>query len=234
MLGIFNERTSFFWNSSGVVFLREHYKKQGRQSMNKVFLLFLYVPLMLSFAACSSKAKITSSWIDPSLKGYSANNVLVMGVSKDETRLKLYENVFVDLFARNNVRAMASYKVIGTVSEPNRADVEAAIKKTGASSVLITNVVDKKSETHTFRGATYYRPTGYYGYYGQAFTKVHVSGSDVTNTVVRLESRLYDVSTDSLVWSAESEAINPELLRTDFERLIGLLMADLKEKGLIR
>ncbi len=202
--------------------------------MKKVFLMFLYVPLILSFAACSPKAKITSSWVDPSLNGYSANNVLVMGVSKDETRLKLYENVFVDLFAANNLHAIASYKVIGTVSEPNREIVEATIKKTGASSVLITNVVDRKSETHTIRGTTYYRPTGYYGYYGQAFTRVHVSASDVTNTVVRLESRLYDVLTDRLVWSAQSEVINPQLLRTDFERIIGLLMANMKEKGIIQ
>jgi hypothetical protein len=202
--------------------------------MRKVFRMFLCATLMLSFVACSPKAKVNSSWVDPSLKGYNANNVLVMGVTKDEIRQKLYENVFVDQLAKNNVRAMAGYKVIGTVSEPNREIIEAAIKKTGASSVLITDVVDKKSETHTFRGSTYYRPTGYYGYYGRAFTRVHVSASDVTNTVVRLESHLYDVSTDSLVWSAQSEAVNPELLRTDFERLIGLLVADMKEKGLIR
>ncbi len=202
--------------------------------MKKVFRIFLCMTLMLSFAACSPKAKLTSSWVDPSFKGYSANNVLIMGVSKDETRLKLYENVFVDQFAKNNVQAMASYKVIGIISEPNRADVEAAIKKTGASSVLITNVVDRESESHTIRGSTYYRPTGYYSYYGKAFTRVHISATDVTRTVVRLESNLYDVSTNSLVWSAQSEAINPELLRTDFEKIIGLLVADMKEKGIIR
>ena len=202
--------------------------------MKKALLVLLSVTFILSFAACSPKATLTSSWVDPSLKGYSANDVLVLGVSKDETRLKLYENVFVDEFAKNNIRAIASHKVIGTVLEPDRESVEAAVKKSGASSVLVTHVVDRQSESHTIPGSVHYRTTGFYGYYGQAFTRVHMPATDVTRTVVQLESNLYDISTNSLVWSAQSEAINPELLRTDFERIIGLLVADMKEKKIIQ
>ena len=202
--------------------------------MKKALLVLLSMTFILSFAACSPKATLTSSWVDPSLKGYSANNVLVLAVSKNETRLKLYENVFVDEFAKNNIRATASHKEIGIVSEPNRADIEAAIKKTGASSVLITVVVDRQSESHTIPGSVHYQTTGFYGYYGQAFTRVRMPATDVTKIVVRMESNLYDVSTNSLVWTAQSEAINPELLRTDFERIIGLLVADMKEKRIIQ
>jgi hypothetical protein len=50
-----------------------------------------------------------------------------LGVSNDETRLKLYENVFADEFAKNNIRAMAGHKVSGTVLEPDRESVEAAV-----------------------------------------------------------------------------------------------------------
>lgn len=64
-------------------------------------------------AACSQKAKITSSWVDPSLEEYGADNILLMGVSRDETRLKLFENIVVDQLSKTDIQAMASYKVIG-------------------------------------------------------------------------------------------------------------------------
>ena len=202
--------------------------------MKKIFVILFSVTSLLMFAACAQKAKVTTSWVDPSLKGYGANDILVMGVSKDETHLKLYENVFVDQFIKTGIRAMASHKVIGHVLEPDRDIVEAAIKKSGASSVLITHLVDSKSETHTIPGTVHYQPSGFYGYYGRAYHSVYTPPSHVTRTVVRLESNLYDVSTSKLVWSAQSEAINPKLLRTDFERIVGPLIADMKKKGVMR
>ncbi len=202
--------------------------------MKKAFPVLLSLTWILLFAACSPKARLTSSWVDPALNGYSANDVLVIGVSKDETRLKLYENVFVDEFAKHNVRAMASYKVSSTVLEPDRESVEAAVKKSGASAVLVTHVVDRKSETLTLPGTVHYRPVNFYGYYGRAYTRVHMPPTDVTSTVVLLESNLYDVATNSLVWTAQSEAVDPELLRTDFERLVDLLMTDMQKKGVVR
>ena len=188
-------------------------------------------------AACAPKAKVTSSWVDPSLRGYKVDNILVMGMGREEVNMNLWENVFVDLFSRDNVHAKASYKVIGDVPGPDRKTVEAAIKKTGASSVLITHLVNSKSETTHYPGSLHFLPGGFYGgmygYYGQTYASVYTPPSHLTRTVVRLETNLYDVTTANLVWSAQSEAVNPKLLRTDFERIAGLLLADLKRSGVV-
>jgi hypothetical protein len=202
--------------------------------MKKIFVILFSVTSILMFTACAQKNKVTTSWVDPSFKEYGANNILVMGVSKDETHLKLYENVFVDQFSKTDVQAMASHKVIGHVLEPDRDIVEAAVKKSGASSVLITHLVDSKLETHIYPGSVHFQPSGFYGYYGRTYHSVYTPPSHVSRTVVRLESNLYDVSTSNLVWSAQSETINPKLLRTDFERIVGPLIADMKKKGVVQ
>lgn len=206
--------------------------------MKNIIVTFFSLILVLLLAACSPKAKITSSWVDPAQKGYGANNILVMGVSRSETRLKLFENVFVDEFQKINVQAMASYKVIGNVLDPDRKIVEAAVKKTGASSVLITRVVDRKSETQKYPGTVHFMPGGFYGnfygYYDYSYRAVYTPPSSVTRTTVRLESNLYDVATASLVWSAQSEAIDPKLLRTDFERFVDVLIVDLQKNGIVK
>ncbi len=206
--------------------------------MKNVIVIFFSIALVLTLAACGPKAKITSSWVDPSQKSYAANDILVLGVSRSEPVLKLWENVFVDLFTKADIRTMASYKVIGNVPDPDREIIEAAIKKTGASSVLITHMVDSKSETQTYPGSIHFLPGGFYGgmygYYGHTYQAVYTPPSNLTRTVVRLETNLYDVATAGLVWSAQSEAVNPKLLRTDFERIAGLLVADMKKNGVVQ
>lgn len=207
--------------------------------MKNIFVTLFSLILLLSLAACIPKgSKITSSWVDPAQNGYGADNILVMGVSRSETRLKLFENVFVDEFKKIDVQAMASYKVIGNVPDPDRKIIEAAVKKTGASSVLFTRVLDSKSETQTYPGTVHFMPggfyTGMYGYYDFTYRAVYTPPSAITNKTVRLESNLYDVATAKLIWSAQSESINPELLRTDFEKFVDLLIADMKKNGVLK
>ncbi|HEB69038.1 MAG TPA: hypothetical protein ENI88_05390 [Desulfobulbus sp.] len=204
----------------------------------KLIHLLCIVLLLSGLSSCSPKAKIISSWVDPSQKEYSAGDILVIGLSRSEASSKLWENVFVDHFSRIGVHAMANHKVMGRVPQPDREAVQAAIQKAGASSVLITHVVDVTSTTYTHPGTLHFEPSGFYGgmygYYGQTYRAVYTPPVDSTRTVVRLESNLYDVASARLVWSARSEALNPKLLRTDFDRVVGVLTADMKKKGVLR
>ncbi len=206
--------------------------------MKSLIIIFFSITLVLSFSACARKAKVIQSWVDPTRTEYAANDILVLGVSRSEVSLKLWENVFVDQFINMGVRAKASHKVIGNVPEPDRKIIEAAIKKATASSVLITHIVSSKSETYTHRGTIHSRAGGAYedlhGYYGHTFRTVYTPPSDITHTVVRLESNLYDAATASLVWSAQSEVFNPNLLRTDYDRIAGVLIADMKKNGVVK
>ncbi len=204
---------------------------------NLTLLLCAVVPVLL-FSACTPNNRVTSSWIDPSFSGYGADNILVLGVSRNEIHIKLFENVFVDELRKNNIHAVASYKAIGQVPEPNRQIVEAAVAKTGTSSVLITHVVNRTSTTQDFPGSMHFIPGGFYGnmygYYNQTYQAIYHPPSSVTRTTVHLESNLYDVATASLVWSAQSDAIDPKLLRTDFERIVDVLIDDMKNKKVLK
>lgn len=205
--------------------------------MKKLFGTCLSVFMLITLVACSQKAKVTSSWADPSLKSYGANNILVFGISKSDTNQKLYENVFVEKLGKTDIQAMASYNAIGATPEPDRKIIEAAIKRTGASAVLITHTIDSTSETHSFPGTVHFRPGGYYGsmygYYGHTYRAVHTPPTSVTKTILLLETNLYDVATEKLVWSVQSRAIDPKLLRTDFERIVNIQITNMKKNGVI-
>jgi hypothetical protein len=197
----------------------------------------LLICTTLVLFSCGPKAKLTSSWVDPTLKEYVVKDILILGVSRSEVSLKLWEVVFADHFTQAGVHAMESHQVIGPVPEPDRKTVEAAIRKADASSVLITHVVNTTSKTHTYPGTIHFEPSasyfGMYGYYNSIYRAVYTPPVDKTKTIVRLESNLYDVDTAKLVWSAQSEALDPKLLRKDFDRVISLLIADMKKSGIL-
>jgi hypothetical protein len=205
--------------------------------MNVKLYPFFFLVMALFLSSCSPKAKLASSWIEPTMQGYKAQNVLVLAVSRNEPRLKLWEVVFVDQLADHGVDAMAGSRVVGTMIQPDRTSVEAAVDKSGAQSVLITRVIGVDSKTYTYPGRIHFMPGGYYtgmyGYYNTIYQVRYTQPVDKTKTEVLLESNLYDVATARLVWSAQSEMVNPKLLRTDFDKIVGVLIADMKKDGLL-
>ncbi|HHD64754.1 MAG TPA: hypothetical protein ENK96_10445 [Desulfobulbaceae bacterium] len=201
----------------------------------KYFLPLFFVLFFL--CSCGHKAAMVSSWVDSSGPDYHACDVLVIGVSKSEVVAKLWEAIFVEQFSAAGVQASANSVVIGHVPEPDRRSVEAAIQKAGAATVLITHVIDSSAETSTRPGFIRYEPGGFshslYGYYGRTYRAVYTPPLDVTRTTIRLETNLYDVAAARLIWSAQTEVRNPKLLRTDFGRVVGLLMTDMNKQGLL-
>jgi hypothetical protein len=80
--------------------------------------------------------------------------------------------------------------------------------------------------------APHYRHLGraYPGVYGY----VHEPGYNVTHKYVRLENNLYEIKTETLIWSSASETINPESANEVIESLCKAVMKSLRANGLIK
>jgi hypothetical protein len=204
--------------------------------MKKMLLPGLLFTAALFLFACGASVKMTSSWMDDSKAGYKINNVLVVGISREDITRNLWENTFVEQLGKQNIRAQAGHIVMGGQEiKPDRESILAAVRKSGVDAVLITRVVGRESETKTSGGvvsspAPYYM--GMYDYYGYAHNAVYTAPVDYRETTVRLESNLYDVASEKLIWTAQSEAVNANLVKTDYAKMINLLLHDMRSKKL--
>jgi len=206
--------------------------------MKKVFFTGLLLTIVVFFCACGASVKMINSWMDDSMAGYSIDNVLVIGISRKEITRNLWENTFVELLGKNNIKAQAGHIVTGDqVIGPDRQSIIAAVKKSGADAVLITRAVGMETETKTSPGNVDYQPEPYYmgmyDYCDFAYRAVYRPPVNYTETIVRLESNLYDVATEKLIWTAQSEAVDAKLLKTDYAKMANLLLDDLRKKKLI-
>ncbi len=205
----------------------EFLKKSKRNTFLVSFTLMLAVLLLTSCA----KQNLTSSWINTSLPEMKMEDVLVIGLAKHPTTRNIFENAYVEDLEEENVKAFPSHKVAGENLEPTREALLKVIRKTDAKTVLITRLVNSKKKT-LYQDAVGPTSSSYEEPYG-AFFQAQTPQTSATKIFVYLESNLYDVQTEQLIWSATAEAKDPVMTKEYMKRITNLFIKDLKKARLL-
>lgn len=212
--------------------------KQFCRSSLRPCVLVLLSMLVLTISSCGT-TNLTATWHDASYGGKKVlDDVLVIGLTKDDTIRRLYEDGFVEKLASENVRAIASYTLSQPDIKPEKEAIMAAVKESGAKSILITRHLGTDTKDHyrppqrtTLYADPYY--SRYNSYYPMAYREVYSPGYTVSVTTVSLEANLYDVGTEKLVWSVRSESVNPKMTKKFVDELVTILTKDLVKNNLM-
>ncbi len=211
------------------------------QQMYKVFLLSVVSFLLFSCA----NTKISQSWVEPGHKKFYSD-LLIIGIGESEQTRRAYESYFVEELRGNAVEAEASYKLIKSNEKIDRDSVSKAIKGLDIDGVIVTHMVAIDEETvyrpstgYMYGGAYggYYRGGHYgglYSYYPHVNSYVHNPGYYTTHETYTLETSLYDVASEELVWTARSRTFSPGSIDEIIVDLTKLLIKDLSDKSLIK
>lgn len=199
-------------------------------------LLLLLMSNAILIASCTN-TKISQSWVDPGINRSYAH-LLIIGVSEVEQTRRAYEDHFVEELGVRGVDAEASYKLIRS-NKINRVTVSKAIQGKGIDTVLVTHMVAVDEEV-VYRPSVDYIPvygggyfSGLYSYYPHVNSYVQSPGYYSMHKTYTIESNLYDVESEELVWSARTRTFSPESVSAVIPELTRLLIDDLSEKRLI-
>ena len=164
-----------------------------------------------TLTSCAASTQLTSSWADPAAAGHVFKKIVVVGVTDKATIRREYEDAWTQELAARGIDAMPSYKFGGADAKLDKDAAMAKLQENGAEAVLVTRLVDKETVN------TYYPPSystvaapspyygGWYGYYSMGYSYMTSPGYVEENKVYRLETNLYDVHGDKLVWSGLTE-----------------------------
>ena len=191
------------------------------------------------FVTACANTKISQSWVEPDNKR-SYDDILVIGIGESEQNRRAYESHFVEALREVGTEAEASYKLIKSNEKIERDTIVKAIEGMEITGVLITHMVAVDEET-IYRPSMDYMPMyggGYYGgmysYYPHVNSYVSRPGYYTTHETYTLETNLYDVESEELVWSARSRTFSPESVQEVIVDLTKLLIKDLDEKNLLK
>ncbi len=199
----------------------------------------------LMISACSTTTRITGSWKDPAIEASTgeSKSVLITALSRNiEVRTKL-EDALAAKAAERNVEAVKSSDIFTPdffQVLPERDELIAQIRQTGVDAILTVSLIDKESETRYVRGSTRYAPMPIYNWYGGFYSYINYwhpimydPGYYVTDKTYFLETNLYNAETGRLIWSAQSETVNPTSIDAFAAEYPEVLLERMVEDGLL-
>jgi hypothetical protein len=197
-----------------------------KQSSVKWFgYLFSFVFLISSCAG----TELTQKQVNEAYKGKPVSDILVIAITGNEDSRRSFERKFVARLKSAGVEAISSEEAIPMPSDLKlkKEMILSAVNQFGNDAVIITHLIDREvKEVYTPGGTA---RGGYYGYY----SRHSAPGYSSTSKTYRLETNLYDVKTEKLIWSGQSKTFSKDSKDQMINDVIRVLVNDLQNNKLI-
>jgi hypothetical protein len=199
--------------------------------MKNLILLMLPILLMLG---CTPATTLKSSWRDPDtqVKMGQFTKVLVVAFVKNESSRRIVEDDLVKLL---KAKGIASYQYLGQNSKLTETELAAKIQEDSFDGALVMRLIDKEKETEYVPGTgtypSYYR--GFGSYYGSAYGGYYDPGYYKENKIYSVETNLYSLKENKLIWSGVTNTVNPTDLDKTIEQIAKVLTEEMKKQGFL-
>ncbi|MCA6079050.1 hypothetical protein [Fulvivirga sedimenti] len=205
------------------------------KTVSKLLLALTFIAAGFYLQNCGTTTKVMGSWTNPETSGNSYSKVMVVGLTSNIVARRNVEDQLVAALQKEGINAMASINVFTPnfmQKQPSKEEILNQIRKDGYDGVLTVALLDERTESRYVPGSTMYAPVSRYGYYGSfggyystMYATHYDPGYYTTDKTYVVETNLYDASSETLVWSAQTETYDPSNPETG-ARSLSLAIAD--------
>lgn len=200
----------------------------------------LVILLAFSLMNCAS-TRLVDVWQEDSTSARPLAKVLVVAVADDERSRRIFEDSFAREFRAQGVEAVAGYSILAVDAALEKEAISRAIEGKGFDGVVISHHAGSEEETVYYPGRTRteawggggYRGRGYDGYYRRTWETISDPGYVAEYTTVFIETNVYEVTEQKLIWSGRSESYDPASTLEIIDALSSEVIASMKEGGLL-
>jgi hypothetical protein len=205
--------------------------------------------LVLVFGcAKSTTTSFSQSYRNPGYEQTSFKRLLVIAVASDPTNRQAFEDSLASAIAEQGGTAAPSYTLLPEGERVSEDQLYQVIQQGGVDGVLLIRLLAVEKESSYTPPKEYNKPRtryypagagwgygygGYYGWYGTTYAAVHEPGYIDTNTTLKLETNLYSVATNDLVWTGQSETMHPDSIDETRTSITTAVAAELKSEGFL-
>ena len=188
-------------------------------------------------AVLPAAIRFTSTFksMDAGAVSFAGRKVAALVISNDDSlRVSGEEALAKELTARG-MQAVATYR-LAPKEEMRRAETARPwFEKAGVEGVVAVRPVSAETE-QKYTPSMWVSPNygTLWGYYGYGWTAVFVPGSQRQQTVVVVESTVYSLPRNQLLWAAVTETTNPRDLRAFVAELAKASVEEMQKQGLAR
>jgi len=205
---------------------------------------FVLLIITLFLAACSSpKESTTGVWVNKDkIQGKSFNKIFIVVMTADPEARSTVENDLAAVATSRGHPVVKSIDVITTSLKdpklPTKDEVVAKVKETACDAVFVATLLKKEESlgytpgTSTYSVAPY--QTYYPGYYSYWYPSVSTPSYYDHEKTYFMQSNLYDVASEEIMWSVKSKIFSPETLKKFSKQYTSTLIKQLEKEKLIK
>ena len=196
-------------------------------------MLRITVALILASAMLSgcSSTKYESTWSNPSASPVtlSGQKVAAFFFGGTETTRRAAEDVLARELTARGAQGIPGHTLL---PGPEPRDPQAArqmLEQAGVEGAVTMRILGRETET------TYVPPTSTFGgYWGGAWPAVYSPGYTRTDTQVSVETRVFSLPQDRLLWSGNSMTMNPTKVDAFVKELAAKAADEMQKSGVLK
>jgi hypothetical protein len=188
-------------------------------------------------AACATTTFFNSTWVNPETKPISLTGqkvVALMITGEESTRRSAEDNLAKQITAQGG-QGIAAWTIISTADVRNEEKARAAMTSAGAVGVVTMEVVGQRREVDpvNFRVSM---STGHRSFWGNYHWAWRTSWDTMpqTRTNVWVETLVYSLTPDELLWAGRTRTVNPSTVGALFAEVADAAAAEMQRNGLLK
>jgi len=199
-----------------------------------------FVLLVATFGfAASTSAQWVDTWKSPDaqpIEPQPGRKLVALVIQPDEDNRRTSENVLADALAARGVRGVPSYTLLPPEELSNEALARKNFEAAGVAGVVVMRLVDVSTKS-SYTPATWYSMpyygTFWNGYYNYGWNAVISPGYVREDVIVSVETLVYDLTRDRLVWAGLSRTTNPKDANAFIRKLVADAVKQMRKDGVL-
>ncbi|MCH9646588.1 MAG: hypothetical protein K0U98_00030 [Deltaproteobacteria bacterium] len=193
--------------------------------------------LAASLGACAS-TQFLSTWQNPDVVfgRLHGEKVAAFLISDDEDARRSAEEVLASELTARGAEGIAGHTLLTAEDGKDKAVAQAKLEKAGVQAVVTMRVVNE-AQTISSTPATWHQSSDY-GDFGRSWTRgwgsVYDPGHARPTTVVQVETMIYSLESNGLIWAGLSETTDPKGADALVKELSEAVDDAIKKSGLLR
>jgi hypothetical protein len=169
-------------------------------------------------------------WRGPAADLGSVQHVVTLYESHDGAMRRNVEDAMARKFVQRGMRATPAYAVLTESQIEDRQKMNAALAAKGFDGVVEIRLISTENYPGETYGGSWYGSYDGYGYWGTSWPYAY-DNYVFDSPVVRVETNLYSLHDNQLVWSARSKTVDADDTNEVIDEVTTLVASTLEQRG---
>ncbi len=196
-----------------------------------------FVVSVVAVALLSADVTFTSAWrsSEAGTVSFAGKKVAALIISADDSLRVPGEEALARELAARGMTSVATYRIAPKEELQSAERARPWFEKANVEGVVALRPVRKDSRA-AYNAGMWMNPyySSFWGYYGYGWGNTYVFGAADRDTVVVVETTIYSMPRDLLLWAAVTETRNPGELQRVIADLVKGSVKEMQKQGLAR